>query len=1058
MENAFRRASRRRAGFNGSRGAVEQATAPDVVPYSMFTIPVRLGIMAPFFESGQHGCAPVSVATRLRHPFKQSARSGGTFSSASAVQTENPTRPCPPFECSADTGDERCYRQHFLRQDALALLVLIGLVMVFSLLCLRADYLFLRGDAAFVLVLSVRLGVIGFSAWTMAVILRTKEPRQLDRWSFAWGGTCALAHHLIVFFLPAVYTGYVVVDLLMIVAWYSVQPCLSVRGVAPAVLYTLGSLYLFFSVKAAMGFVASLSTVTAYAGANTIGWIVSANWHRYRKSSFLARQTLEQLYRASEERRRAAESAEQAWVRIIDTSENLLFVIDRTFRILRVNLAFARRLGISKEEVVGRRCYELLCRHREPLPSCPLHAIILDHQPRTVETILPPWNFDCRMMAAPLLDASGQHEATVFIIQDISEHKRSERELRAAREQYQSLVQNSHGIIYTISPHGVVTYVSPGYTKLLGHEPDHIVGKHFREIVHPDDVALCEDFYREVWEHGEIRRGLEYRIPHRDGSIRWHLSNFIPLTNEEGEIESFVGNAMDITEQKQHQAELQAAREAAEAASRAKSDFLALISHEIRTPLNAIVGFSALARRTADGVQLREYVDILDQSSRLLMDLVNDVLDMSKVEAGQLQLESIPFNLPEAVDLLQWQFAPVAARKQLDFQVIREETLPPWIQGDPIRFRQIASNLLSNAMKFTESGCVLLRVTAQDQAPGVEGRCLVRLEVRDTGIGIEARQIASLFQPFQQLDPGISRKYGGTGLGLAIVHRLVELMQGRVEVASTPGTGSSFTVELPFVLSSPPQYERMAAPPIVPLTILVIEDNVFNRRLLHDTLSSWGHKVCEAASALQAMELLDTGRYDCIVLDVRMPEIDGVELAVRLRQLERLCRLAPTPIIAYTADTEGETRKRCLAAGMQAVLFKPLDPQLLALAIGEHCGPLASTAQPPASAPASTYGLRERIVADMGHDTQRMAAYFQLLWDDIGNELNRLDQAVLLEDRKLFQEAAHSLKGLCGYLQDRGPEEAAVALHDGAWTLPLQEMHGLVKQLRALCVRPVLPA
>ena len=1009
--------------------------------------------LQPAFSCDRHviELCVASPATRIHRPL--AVHTGAPLLSATLA---------PPSH-----DDHQRYRRHFLRQDARFFAVFMGLGVLAHLLFLRADHMFTRGTPVFFWLVALRLGLIGFSALTGMVILRVDDPDRYDRWAFCWAMSVAVANTLIMLSRPGVYTGHVSVDLFVIIALYAVQPGAAWRRILPPLLLTLGSLVLFFSMKIFMGFVASLSTVITYATANAIGWLVSSNWRRYRQSSFLANLALERLYQQAEAGRLAAEASEKTWERIIDASPNLLFVIDAQFRIRRVNRTFVERLGLGREEVLGRRCCDLLCGSPEPEAWCLQHQVVGDRRAHSRETRFQPLDIPCRLTAAPLFDPLGRHEATVFVVQDITEQKRTERELKSAREQYRSLVENSHGIIYTIRPDGVVTYASSGYAKLLGGDPGQIVGKHFRDIVHPEDVAVCEAFQSDVLAGNVPQRGLEYRIAHQDGSLHWHLSNFIPIRNDQEQTEWFVGNAVDITEQKLHQAELSAAREAAEAASKAKSDFLALISHEIRTPLNAMVGFSALARRTNDFERLQEYVDILDQSSRLLMDLVNDVLDMSKAEAGQLRLESIAFNLPEAVDLLQWQYAQAAARKNLTLEVRKGNDLPAWVKGDPLRLRQIVSNLLSNAVKFTSAGSVIL--TVQALQPTADDCCWLRFEVLDTGIGIDEAHLASLFQPFQQIDPGIARKYGGTGLGLAIVRRLVELMDGRVEVSTRAGQGSCFVVELPFLLGAPPEYEQMGLVAMEPLSILVVEDNMFNRRLLHDTLQAWGHHVVEAEDAAQALTLMeaatDEQRYDCVVLDVRMPDVDGVELTCRLRQLERLANLETTPIIGYTADTEGETREQCLAAGMQAVLFKPLDPRQLALALANcrrHavCRPEAvetveTGAQSTAPAPADNSALTVSVMADMGHDRERIKAYRQLLWADIAGELNRLDQAVLVEDRSLCKEAAHSLKGLCGYLRDTRLGALALSLHSGAESLSYQEMHGLAKELRALCGRAV---
>jgi len=536
----------------------------------------------------------------------------------------------------------------------------------------------------------------------------------------------------------------------------------------------------------------------------------------------------------------------------------------------------------------------------------------------------------------PRFDINGNFLGYIGHCLDITEHKRADLELFHAKELYHSLVENSHSIIHTVSLDGILNYVSPSITRLLGYEPSEFIGKHFRETLHPEDVAACEAFHNEMLNTGRAREGIEYRIFHRDGSIHWFMSNFMPYLNDKKEIISFVGNAVDITEQKRNQEELDMARKVAEESSKVKSEFLALVSHEIRTPLNALVGFSSLARKTTDPVILQQYLDIIDQSSGSLMDLVNNILDMSKIEAGQLSLESIPFNLIETIDRIVGQYAALAAKKKIDVQVYKDKNLPSWTCGDPIRFRQILSNLIANAFKFTEAGSISLTVTSIAGGLGINNN-LVRLEVHDTGIGIAEDQIPLLFQPFRQLDSSTKRKYDGTGLGLAIVKRLVELMKGRIEVVSEEGKGSCFVVELPLPDSSQPQNKNIPLLAITPLNILIIEDNAFNRRLLSDTLSTWGHEVTQAVSALQALELVNQCNFDLIILDIRMPDMDGIEWASRFRAREKELNSIAVPIVAYTADTDVITREQCFASGINSVLYKPLDPKKLSLAINENC-------------------------------------------------------------------------------------------------------------------------
>ncbi len=751
---------------------------------------------------------------------------------------------------------------------------------------------------------------------------------------------------------------------------------------------------------------------------------------------------------------KALAKSEMKYRMLADSGQVLIRTCDQNKQCDYVNEPWLRFTGRTLDQEIGNGWWEGV--HPEDRERCQSICCIafVEREPFNMEYRLRNAGGEYRWIeeaGTPRCSDQGSFFGYIGHCLDITDRKQADRQLLLIKEQYRSLVENSHGIIYTISPEGVVTYVSPSYTRLLGHDPSAIIGKNFRNFVHPDDIAACEVFQQEVLGAGVVREGLEYRIFHCDGSVRWHFSNFIPCYNEENEIVSFVGNAMDVTAQKQSQAELGAARATAENASRAKSEFLALISHEIRTPLNALVGFSALARKTNDLRLLQEYLNILDHSSRILMDLVNDVLDMSKIEVGQLDLESIPFNLTESFDLLAWQYAPLAAQEKLAFHVVKEEGLPRWVTGDPLRFRQVVSNLIANAIKFTASGNITLTLSATASIPE-EGWFLVRLAVQDTGIGIAKDKLPSLFQPFRQIDPSITRKYGGTGLGLAIVQSLVKLMQGRIEITSEEGRGSCFVVELPFPVADPPYYKKMVTPSVVPVAILVVEDNAFNRRFLADILTSWGHSVTEAENALQALGLMELCPYDLIVVDVRMAGMDGIELAGRIRGLER--DGTSVPIIACTADTGGATREQCLAAGMQAVLIKPIDADALARAISELCCRPPSVVNDQAKVePIPVSRLTERIVIDMGYDSAQMQEYLQLLGEDIHAELHQLESAVGAEDRSLLRAAAHSLKGLCGHLQDRRPVELARQLHDASLTLPFSELQDAAKQLCSVCRR-----
>jgi signal transduction histidine kinase/ActR/RegA family two-component response regulator/HPt (histidine-containing phosphotransfer) domain-containing protein len=463
---------------------------------------------------------------------------------------------------------------------------------------------------------------------------------------------------------------------------------------------------------------------------------------------------------------------------------------------------------------------------------------------------------------------------------------------------------------------------------------------------------------------------------------------------------------------------LSVAKVQAEAAERAKSAFLANMSHEIRTPLNAIIGFADLLRDEQAPVAEREkWLSLQMEASRALVAIVDDILDLSKIEAGRLELEMgslDPAALAESCVAL---LTPRAADKGLVIRTEISDDLPQWVLGDAARLRQVLLNLLSNAVKFTANGQVVMSVTRN----GVQ----MRFTVTDTGMGIPADRRQHLFMPFTQLDASVTRRFGGTGLGLAITRRLVEAMQGQITVESQPGAGSRFEVTLPLAIAMPPPPEPgpaaalAALPSYRPLSILLVEDVFANQMLVRTILEKAGHKVTVVENGAEAVRSVAQAEnvYDLVLMDVQMPIMDGMEATRRIRQAGHTL-----PILALTANVLREEREACLEAGMNGHIAKPVTPQALNQAIADIAGfrltEMEPAPVPPTPAtqedtePALDRSILDNLLLVVGDDIG-----VQLLNDALTSFRARVDTIMAAgDDLHRIEREAHSLVSAAGNL------------------------------------------
>ena len=514
---------------------------------------------------------------------------------------------------------------------------------------------------------------------------------------------------------------------------------------------------------------------------------------------------------------------------------------------------------------------------------------------------------------------------------NLNQARRQEREALAALSEsetrYRLFAERSPDIILRYDTAGCIEYVSPAALD-YGYEPDALVGRNVADMVDPSERARNDAFMADLAAGRPTPKGPEnvWRTWAADGAPLAFEGATSVLYDDQGRVIGAMSALRDVTARVALEDELRARRAEAEAANEAKSAFLATMSHEIRTPLNGVLGMArAMAGDELSPVQRRR-LEVVCQSGESLLSLLNDVLDLAKVEAGKLELETEPFDIGEVVESARAMFAGVAEGKGLALEVVVDEAALGTYLGDAIKTRQIITNLVSNALKFTEQGGVKVAVART--------RAGIAIRVSDTGIGIAADRVGHLFRKFEQADASTTRRYGGTGLGLAICREFSQLMGGSVKVTSKPGKGATFVVDLPLTrLADRAVEEALAsavpAPPAAragpPPRVLAAEDNKVNQLVLRTLLNQAGIEPVIVDDGQAAVDAWEQGQWDVILMDVQMPVMDGPTAARLIRQRERATGRAPTPIIALTANVMSHQLREYELAGMNGQVAKPIQ-------------------------------------------------------------------------------------------------------------------------------------
>jgi PAS domain S-box-containing protein len=645
---------------------------------------------------------------------------------------------------------------------------------------------------------------------------------------------------------------------------------------------------------------------------------------------------------------------------VIDAIPDMIFVIDREGRFIMQNQSGARTMGFGQPEAsVGRTVFDTDSGANAEALWAVDRRIMETGQPRLHgEEFF--WIGDTKLVfqssKVPLRNDADEVVGLVGIVRDVTETKAIEVALRENEARMRSVLDAAPNAFITLDECDTILDVNPAAEALYGRRAADMLGRRLSDLVVPErfreEHRAKLTRFATTGEAGSLTELLELPFLRHDGREILSEITFRPVQRDGGRA-LFVVVARDLTQQKAAEAALIAARDAAEAATRAKSEFLANMSHEIRTPMNGVIGMTSLLLDTRLDRDQRDFVETIRTSGDALLTLINDILDFSKIEAGQLTIESHPFDIrhgvEEALDLV----AHRAAEKGVELAYVVEDGVPMSVLGDVTRVRQVLVNLLSNAVKFTDAGSVSVRVHAApaDAQVGTETR--LWFAVSDTGIGIAPDKLAAVFESFSQADSSTTRKYGGTGLGLSISRRLVEIMGGEIGVESTLGVGSTFRFSVAASVAPAERrvYLRAEQPVLEGRRVLVIDDNAVNREILVRHAERWRMAVRAVPSGAEGLADAEAARaegapYDLVLLDMQMPGMDGLAVARALRE-----RPAPPRIVMLTSIHQSPSfRADARASGVDAVLYKPTKPSQLYDALIEAFGAPGSAAATPATA------------------------------------------------------------------------------------------------------------
>lgn len=692
----------------------------------------------------------------------------------------------------------------------------------------------------------------------------------------------------------------------------------------------------------------------------------------------------------------------------IENSPSMVSMKDLDGRYIYVNSNAARSIGKDVSELIGLTVYDLrgkeigdeITRNENEVKQ---GRKTTRHEYHIEDKYYISYNF-------PLINKENEVYGVGTISNDISLAKRNELALQKSNKRFLSIFNNSSvGMVISALGNRKIVHVNKAFIDMFHYSSEQeIIGNTF------SDLALCTDKETERVARLLQQKGLiineEVRCTAKDSTELTLLCsvNLIDMDDDDFFLVSYI----DITERKRLELQLVEAKKVAEQATVSKSSFLANMSHEIRTPLNAMIGFADLLNTTPLNAQQKEYLSAIDISGKNLLTIINDILDFSKIEAGMLSIEKIPFSPQQLIHSVYTMFFRKAQGKNIKLFNAIDPAMPALVKGDPTRLNQIMINLIGNAIKFTNEGNVSVDAEVLEKT---NQQAIIRISVKDTGIGIAPEKLFTIFERFTQAESDTTRSYGGTGLGLSIAKKLVELQGGTIRVNSVPEKGSEFSFTIPFEIADEKEYKplentgREHAELFTGKKVLVVEDNILNQKLAQAVLAEKGFDVEIAANGQIAVDVLKKKKYDIILMDIQMPVLDGYEATKVIRHDLK----DKTPVIAMTANAMAGERERCISNGMDEYITKPFNADVLYKLMGKFLSvkPLNEETIVSARVTDLTY-LKEFS----GNKTPFLKDMIDTFLEQNPKDIEALEKALDTKDFAAVKALSHSLQTSLGFV------------------------------------------